>query len=325
MLTEITNRLQHADSANNPSQHDEDPEVIAQRQAVIDATTTIKTSGKVPASSVFRNLRVADSLGQGKTDIDIIIVSGWKINCLMVRNWSGTLDSDPETNNFTISTTSRVIQQENPIAEAQRRANLVRTFLNQSGIALKEKHVIGQLVLTNPTLTDNTTGHSIFNNSSVIRDIDQFSQSYINTWFWTFTDPVLPSFFSGAISYKQLTNIHLALAKLGTFDVAFLTGGRKIIGDFQANSLISFQRKDVEEIQIEKKSIGLTGKMKAAVGFFPEVACILWKRGGQGWIFRDKHSTILIPYNERLTFRIAGESQDALIPINEIHRIVISK
>ena len=166
---------------------------------------------------------------------------------------------------------------------------------------------------------------TVFNDASVIRDIETFAESYINTWFWTFADPVLPALISGSISYSQLTNVHLALAKLGTFDVAFLTGGRKIVGDLVSNSNIPFTRSEVEEIEMEKVSLGIRGRIKSAIGFFPEVTCNLWKRGGKGWFFRSKHSSIMIPYNVTVPFRIAGEDQDALIPINEILRVVLSK
>jgi len=325
VLSEISNRLQHADCAQTPTLHNEDPEIAAQRKAVADCVEVLKTIGNIPASSIFTNLRVADSLGQGKTDIDIIIISGWKVSSLMVRNWSGKLNHDAEQDTFTIQSSQKVIQVENPVAEAERRAALLRTFLNQSGIALTDKQVIGRLLLTNTSLQDTTPEELIFNNSSVIRDFDAYCRSYINTWFWTFADPVIPSLLSGALSYTQLTNSHIALAKLGTFDVAFLTGGRKIVGDMQSNGVVNFSRKDVEEIQIEKKSLGITGRVKAAVGFFPEVACIMWRRGGKGWWFRDKHSTILVPYNENICFSIAGETQAALIPINEVYRIILSK
>lgn len=327
VISALTDRLQHADISNNPTQHSDDPEVIAQREAVKKALDKIKEYSNIPGSSVFSNLRVADSLGQGKTEIDIIIVSGWKIDCLMVRNWTGKITRDNDLDKFTIEDEARstIKQFENPIKEAQRRANLVRTYLNQSGIALKDYHTVGRLVLTNLELLDLSDGMQVFNDSSVIRDIETYAESFVNTWFWTFADPVIPSLFSGSISYTQLTNIHLALAKLGTFDVAFLTGGRKVIGDFVSNSNIHFSRTEVEEIEIETVSLGIIGRVKSAVGFFPEVTCKLYRRGGQGWFFRSKHSTILVPYNVTVPFRIAGESQDALIPIYEILRVVISK
>merc|ERR1712173_460317 len=68
----------------------------------------------------------------------------------------------------------------------------------------------------------------------------------------------------------------------------------EIVGDFVANSLINFNRSEIEEIEIQQVSLGIRGRIKSAIGFFPEVTCNLWKRGGQGWFFRSKHSTILI-------------------------------
>ena len=72
-------------------------------------------------------------------------------------------------------------------------------------------------------------------------------------------------------------------------------------------------------------TLGIKGRIKSAIGFFPEVTCYLWRRDGKGWFFRSKHSTILVPYNVTVPFRIAGEDQDALIPVNEILRVVLSK
>ena len=274
MLSQITNRIQHAENANAPTQHSDDPEIVAQRTAVLNCVNILKTSGKIPAASIFTNLRVADSLGQGKTDVDIIIVTGWKVQCLMVRNWSGKINHDKETDTFTIQNSNKVVHTENPIKEANRRAELIRTYLNQSGIALTSKQVSGRLVLTNSDIKDETENELIFNDASVIRNFDTFAESFIFTWFWTFADPIVHSWFTGALSYTQLTNSHIAFAKLGTFDVAFLTGGRKIVGDLQGNGVLPFQRKDVEEIEIQRKSIGIKGKIKASLGFFPEVACV---------------------------------------------------
>jgi len=327
VFSQLTDRLAHADIASNPTSHTDDPEVINQRLAIKQTVNLLKQNSKIPSSSIFSSLRVADSLGQGKTDIDIIIVSGWRIDCLLVHNWSGEINWDTKNDNFVIQdeTKKSLKQFENPIKEAHRRSMLVKTFLNQSSIAIKDYQITGRLVLTNEKLIDVTINMGIFNDSSVIRDISKFAESFINSWFWTITDPILPSIFSGSISYKQLTSIHLALAKLGTFDVAFLSGGRKLIGDYQQNSILNFDRNNVEEIEMKMKSLGITGRVKSLMGFFPEVSCILWRRDGQGWLFRARQSTILMPYNQTINFRINGESQDAQIPINEILKIIVSK
>jgi len=322
---QIVDRLNHADAAQSPTCHTDDSETIAHRELVANTIQTLKTTGHIPSSSIFSNLRFADSLGQGKTSLDIIVVSGWRIDCFMVQNWSGKICRDESGDTFTVESSSKTKQIPDPISEANRRAALVKTYLQQSGVALKDKHVIGRLALLNDELEDGSENKTIFNNPAVIRDIKQFSVAYINSWFWTFADPLIYSLFSGSISYAQLTKIHVALAKLGTFDIAFLTGGRKIIGDFIGSGVISIDRKLVEEIQIENTSLGISGRAKSVFGFFPEVSCILWRRGGQGWWFRDKHSTILIPYNQTLRFKISGEHQDSVIPINEIVKIIISK
>ena len=162
VFSALQDRLGHADLSSNPTNHSDDPETIAQRKAVKDTINTLKQYSNIPHSSIFSSLRVADSLGQGKTDIDIIIVSGWKIDCFMVRHWEGEISHDSETDMFTIESKSNgqksMKQIENPIKESQRRANLVRTYLNQSGIALKDYHAVGHLVLTNSELLDLSVG-----------------------------------------------------------------------------------------------------------------------------------------------------------------------
>ena len=58
---------------------------------------------------------------------------------------------------------------------------LVRTYLNQSGIALTSKQVSGRLVLTSSEIKDETENEMIFNDASVIRDVDVFAKSFIFT------------------------------------------------------------------------------------------------------------------------------------------------
>ena len=156
VFSALSDRIAHADLSSNPTQHSDDPEVGAQRTAGRETVSLLKQYSNIPHSSIFSALRVADSLGQGKTDVDIIIVSGWKIDCLMVRNWSGNISHDSETDKFTIEDekSKSIKQLDNPIKESQRRANLVRTYLNQSGIALKDYHAVGHLILTNTELKD---------------------------------------------------------------------------------------------------------------------------------------------------------------------------
>jgi len=51
------------------------------------------------------------------------------------------------------------------------------------------------------------------------------------------TDPLKPSFFTGALSYKQLSAANIGLSKGGSYDKIKLTGGRLIEGDFKVSIL----------------------------------------------------------------------------------------
>lgn len=202
---QIVDRLNHADAAQSPTCHTDDPETIAHRELVSSTIQTLKTTGNIPSSSIFSNLRFADSLGQGKTSLDIIVVSGWRIDCFMVQNWSGRICRDESGDTFTVESSSKTKQIPDPISEANRRAALVRTYLQQSGVALKDKHVIGRLALLNSELEDGSENKTIFNNPTVIRDIKQFSVAYINSWFWTFADPLIYRTFVFNIIVSSIT------------------------------------------------------------------------------------------------------------------------
>ena len=324
----IANRLIQVQQVASPPSHKDDEQHIAGRQAEEKVVDLLKKVGHVGAADLFRALRVPDEFQTRRHEIDVAVVNGYGLFCIEVKNWGGKISpcKDPlywEQTKHTDSYCSQQKQFFNPIADTQKKANVLRNHLLRAGIGLSQNKVFSRVLLTN----ENCELHEdIVKEEHVITQdkLNDFAASFNRTMTEIVTDPFIPYFFRGQLSYSQMDQIRAALNHIGTWDVINLHGGKQLFGDYKGCAELSFSRKDVEEMCFVHQRNAKVASLWAVFGYAPTTTVVLYKRGGAGWFNRETTASITIPYNLDVGFRIAGETKDAKIPANDIVNIILS-
>ena len=91
-------RLAAQDVVANPTKHEELPEVEAQRKAEDDFVNDLVNLGKIKQSQIKRRLRVSDTFGKGKRELQIVLTTDYNVFVFLgngqifklVKNWSET-------------------------------------------------------------------------------------------------------------------------------------------------------------------------------------------------------------------------------------------
>ena len=324
----IANRLVQVQQAVSPPSHKDDQRHIAGRQAEEKVVQLLIKSGNVSSADLFRALRVPDEFQTRRHEIDLVLLNGCGLYCLEVKNWGGKVTpcKDPlywEQTKVTDSFFSKQKQFHNPVKETEKKANVLRNHLLRAGIGLSEKKVFTRVLLTNERCE---LHEDIAEDLRVITHdkLDEFASSFNRTLTEMVTDPFIPYFFRGQLSYSQMDQIRAALSHIGTWDIVNLYGGKQLFGDYKGCSELSFNRKDVEEMSFVHQRNPTVASMWAVFGYAPTTTVMLYKRGGNGWFNRETTAAITIPYNLDIAFRIAGESNDAKVPANDIINIILS-
>ncbi|XP_072413619.1 uncharacterized protein [Chiloscyllium punctatum] len=138
------------------------------------------------------------------------------------------------------------------------------------------------------------------------------------------TNTFTPHWLSGHLSFRHITDLTRALGKIGTWDILDLHGGQRLIGDYRGCLHIALNREEADELEFSYPRNLTVGYLWALVGYSPQVTVKMYKRGGRGWLWRPVSSTVVIPYNTHIAFRVCGEDADAKIPANNIDRIILS-
>lgn len=325
----IASRLVQAQQATNPIKHEDDEQRKAGRMAEEQFEELLKKLGGIPGYNIFKALRVPDEFQTRRHEIDLVLLDGYGIYCFEVKNWGGSISlgddsqywdqrkNNPEKN------CSLQIQHLNPVNKTKRNCELLRNHLMRAGICLTANKFFPRVILTNATCD---IDDAICNDPHVVTSekLPQFAQNFSKTLLTVCTDPLIPYFFRGQLSYTQMEQVRLALNQIGTWDVLQLNGGKQLVGDFKGCTEISCTRKDVEELVFHHQRNATSATLWAIVGYAPTVVVTMYKRGGSGWFTRETTGTATLPYNHDISFRVAGESADAKIPANDINKILLS-
>ena len=324
----IANRLVQVQQAVSPPSHQDNQQQIAGRQAEEKVLELLIKFGNVSSADLFRSLRVPDEFQTRRHEIDLVLLNGYGLFCVEVKNWGGKITpcKDPlywQQTRVTDSLYSKQKQFHNPIAETQKKANVLRNHLLRAGIGLSEEKVFTRILLTN----ENCELHEdIAKDDHVITHdkLNDFAISFSRSFTEVVTDSLIPYFFRGQLSYSQMDQIRSALSHIGTWDILNLHGGKQLFGDYKGCTELSFNRKDVEEMGFVHQRNAKVASLWAVFGYTPTTTVVLYKRGGGGWFNRETTAAITIPYNLDIAFRIAGETNDAKVPANDIINIILS-
>ncbi|XP_076812705.1 uncharacterized protein LOC143459430 [Clavelina lepadiformis] len=329
-MLNIKSRLVQAEQVANPVKHIEDLQRIAGRQGEEKVVGLFTTIGGVHESDIFQALRVPDEFQTRRFEIDLVVLCGYGLYCVEIKNWGGQLKvcKDPtywEQRKVLDSSKSRStqIQYFNPVSETKKKAEVLRNHLMRAGIYLSENNVFTRVVLTNQSCD---IDNRIQSDSCVVtpHKIEDFCSSFNRTLSDMLTDPFIPYFVRGQLSYSQMNQTRAALNQIGTWDILFLNGGKQLFGDLKGCTELSFNRKDIEEMNFSHNRNAIRASLLAVLGYVPTVTVRMFARGGAGWFTRATTASITVPYNLDISFRIAGETTDAKIPANDIDKIMLS-
>lgn len=324
----LANRLVQVQQVVSPPTHKDDMKTVAGRQAEENVMSLLQKLGNVHSSDIYRALRVPDEFQTRRHEIDLVMVNSYGIYCIEVKNWGGQVSQckDPMFWRQTkITSSEHTIQRQfsNPVQEIKKKTNVLRNHLMRAGICLGEEKFFSRVVLVNER---SHLDDSIISDTHVIchEKLNGFASSFVRSLVEVVTDPFIPYFIRGQLSYSQIDQVKSALNHIGTWDVVNLHGGKQLIGDYKGCTELSFSRKDVEEMSFQHQRNANVASFWAFVGYPPTTTVVLYKRGGTGWFHRETTASITIPYNLDVGFRIAGETADAKIPANDIDSIILS-
>ncbi|CBY30821.1 unnamed protein product [Oikopleura dioica] len=325
MLGGYRARLAAQDVVANPTKHEELPEVEAQRKAEDDFVNDLVNLGKVQKSQIRRRLRVSDTFGKGQRELQIVLTTDFSVFVFLVKPWSGKYKPGADAKDWlSISETDEATSIKlikSPLLEIEQQCKLLHSHLISTGAAVKSSAVEGFLIFSSSSIDlpeDVLELEHVLTGSK----IKSFCRKLEKSWTQYLTDPLKPSFFTGALSYKQLSAANIGLSKGGSYDKIKLTGGRLIEGDFKACPMTSFDRSEIGRLEFIHNRTTWFGSAKALLGAQPTVTIRLYKRGQTpGWISSGSFSTNEIPFNVSAEFHAAGESAIAKIPVNEIEFI----
>ena len=245
MLGGVKSRLAAAETASNPTEHREIENVQAQRKAENEFVTQLINLGGIQPNQILRRLRLDDTFKQGKRELSLILLTDYTIYCFVIKNWAGKY-SPGSDGKFWIerqeSGESITVRQfPSPLVDVEQQTKLLHTHLVKTGANVRNTAIKGYVVFTNGALE---LADEVEANGSVLvkTKIPQFCRSLQKNWRQYLTDPYIPSLFSGALSYKQISASSDGLKKAGTWDKLILSGGREIDGDYQV-LLFYFYRK----------------------------------------------------------------------------------
>lgn len=329
MLAGVNSRLAAVETVVKPISHTELDSVKEQRQAEASFAATIQNIGQIQPQYIIRRFRVDDSFKQSRREINLAIVLDRVIACFVVKNWKGNYKPGADGNYWLkreeTEETINVEQIKSPLVEVQEQITLLHSHLVKSGAAVTKAQIKGYLVFTNDkiNLDKEVTEHESI---LVGPKISQYVQGLRKTWGQYLTDPIKHSWFTGALSYKQIAASTAGLRKVGSWDRIGLVGGRVIDGDYKSCPALAFDRTKVSRISFIHQRQSMVGKLYAIAGYIPHVKIQLEKRGGRsGYIFgAELISTCEVPFSTDLVFHFANEHKEATIPVNEIEYIILA-
>jgi len=329
MLAGVNSRLAAVESVVKPISHAELDSVKEQRQAEATFAATLQNIGQLQPQYIIRRFRVDDSFKQSRREINLAIVLDRVIACFVVKNWKGNYKPGAD-GKFWLKRAEtedaiNVEQIKSPLVEVQEQISLLHSHLVKSGAAVTKAQIKGYLVFTNKEII---LDPEVREHESILvgPKTTQYAQSLRKTWGQYLTDPLKPSFFTGALSYKQIATSTAGLRKVGSWDRIGLVGGRVVDGDYKSCPALAFDRSKVSKITLVHQRQSLSGKLYAIAGYIPHVKIQLEKRGGRsGYFFgKELESTIEVPFNTELVFHFANEHKEATIPVNEIEYILLA-
>ncbi|XP_041473952.1 uncharacterized protein LOC121422813 [Lytechinus variegatus] len=329
----LTSRLVQAKEASNPASHHEDETVKAGRQAEESLIKDLVHKAGVPSSCIYQGLRVPDTFQTRRYEIDVVILTEYGIYCIEVKNWSGKISLSKNGKSWVrqknikdSNTQSSVTYDEshtNILQELKSKTQLIRNHLLRNEACLAEKFFFSRVVLMNPK---SELDNSLWKENEIVTPdrYPLFLDSLKSSYSGKVAGSIVPSFITGQLSYSAMESARHALNQIGTWDIVHLHGGKQIIGDYKGNKDLILNRKTASRMEFKHQRSSVLGSLWAVMGFTPQVAVTIYKRGGEGWLWNATCAQVSVSYDAEISFRAAGAEVDAKIQANDIESITLS-
>ncbi|XP_048407309.1 uncharacterized protein si:zfos-911d5.4 [Stegostoma tigrinum] len=328
-MFKFENRLVQVQHACGPIEFPENEEKLFELQAFQKFILNLRLLGGLAKEAIFCNLRIPDQFEKSKEEISVVVITGKGIFCLDLRNWKGRLSLQdncwllqiPESTKLIKNTAVR--QVADPVQRIKTKTLNLWNHLMKNGVCLRQSVFFPRVVFLNPTCEldpEILQIKEVIAPYSVESLICSFKEGF-TSWI---TNVFTPHWLSGHLSFRHITDLTRALGEIGTWDILDLHGGQRLIGDYHGCLHIALNREEADELEFSHHRNFTAGYLWALLGYSPQVTVKMYKRGGRGWLWRPVSSTVVIPYNTHIAFRVCGEDADAKIPANNIDRIILS-
>ncbi|XP_072095886.1 uncharacterized protein [Mobula birostris] len=328
-MLKLERRLVQVQQACGPTEFPENEEKLIEAQAFQKFLLQLRLLGGLAKEAIFCHLRVPDQFQKSREEINVVVLTGKGVFCLDVRNWKGRVSSQDNywllqvPDDTDLMTNTSVKQFADPVQRIKKKTLNLWNHLMKNGVCLRQSAFFPRVVFLNP-VCELDPEMSQINEIIAPHEVESFICSFKEGYMSWMTNVFIPHWLSGHLSFRHINDLRMALGKIGTWDILDLHGGQRLIGDYQGCVHIAVNRDETDELEFSHQRNLTTGYIWALAGYSPQVTVKMYKRGSRGWLWRAVCSTVVIPYNSHITFRVCGEDADAKIPANDIDRIILS-
>ncbi|XP_072883735.1 uncharacterized protein [Hemitrygon akajei] len=328
-MLKLERRLVQVQQACGPTEFPENEERLFEAQAFQKFLLQLRLLGGLAKEAIFCHLRVPDQFQKSREEINVVVLTGKGVFCLDVRNWKGRVSSQDNywllqvPDDTELMKNTSVKQFADPVQRIKKKTLNLWNHLMKNGVCLRQSAFFPRVVFLNP-VCELDPEMSQINEIVAPHKVESFICSFKEGYMSWMTNIFIPHWLSGHLSFRHINDLTMALGKIGTWDILDLHGGQRLIGDYQGCVHIAVNRDETDELEFSHQRNLTTGYIWALVGYSPQVTVKMYKRGSHGWLWRAVCSTVVIPYNSHITFRVCGEDADAKIPANDIDRIILS-
>jgi hypothetical protein len=246
-------------------------------------------------AKILPSLRVPKLTGQGKYEIDLVLVSEGGILVVEVKHWSGSLAKENAGWTQTRGQSKKILQD--PVKLNQEKSATLRQWLAQRGLAVPNTAMHSVVVLTHPqaALCPKLKRDTSILTLATLPDIARALCALPKSRFWQ----------KRAERPFDFRAVAEALAALPTWDQIQLHGGKKYFGDMESIVLRNVPLEATRRANILSAKVVMVRKVFPGILFKPKLRVKDWA---------GKKKTYPLDLEAKVIFRLAGQGVIEEIP-----------
>ncbi|XP_078794113.1 uncharacterized protein si:zfos-911d5.4 isoform X2 [Oryzias latipes] len=229
---------------------------------------------------IFCNLRVPDQPQTSKDDINIVILTGQGVFCIDLKPWKGTVSAHnpkwhvqvKEEDGDLINTC--IEQIEDPLKALMSKTMNLCSHLKRSGVPVHHSLFFSGIVFLSPECI---LEEELMKRKELVlhSHIDEFLQSFKESYMTWISDALTPSWISGHLSYRQMEAVREVLRRVGTWDLLQLHCGEQLKGDYQGCQYIALNRQETCTLEFSRVRTLSTYTVWALLGHTPQQVAVV--------------------------------------------------